>query len=526
MKLSSADRKGPLPVYQSENPPARRKRRLAFKGAAVLMVAALGGLWVFSCATPPRRHDPVAQRTEGDRQILAFDMNRSGQPDYWEYAQGDGRVTAVAFADSCGQPGQPISLDAMDRASIPHFVILLDGVPFEVVVQARQAGLFRLFYAPSKVICCFPAMTDLALADVMHSERCQSLQALGFDRSANHTCGGNSAYLSAANAPWAAKVSFRASPWWDGLMYLDPQKVFDHELQEMGKCFAKFQTGEAYGYSVGTAGLGTRYGREGMAKYLAELDAFCQQIVYERRGRVRITLTADHGHGLVEDKLVSFKDVLKAGGYHESDSLCEPPDVVTVSYGLVTYAEFFTKDAAGVAKCLLNHEAVDFTCYPDGDKVVICDRDGAASVSQGPHGGFKYDHSQADPFKLGPILQRLAHAGKISPDGEIDEAALFEATVDHEYPDPLARVWRTFHGLVQNQPDVIANLRDGYCHGSQFFYDAIGGHVASTHGSMNRRSSTTFVMSMLGDLPPVLRSGEILPALAKLRQPAQLAGSK
>ncbi len=133
----------------------------------------------------------------------------------------------------------------MDQSSIPHFVILLDGVPFHMVEEARRDGLFRLFYAPSKVICCYPSMTDLALSDVMHAGACYSLQALGFDRTRNCKCGGSSAYLSSDNAPWVAKMNYRASPWWDGLMYLDPQKVFNHELQGLKKTFAKFQEGEA-----------------------------------------------------------------------------------------------------------------------------------------------------------------------------------------------------------------------------------------------------------------------------------------
>ncbi|NLG42428.1 MAG: hypothetical protein GX547_04215, partial [Phycisphaerae bacterium] len=67
----------------------------------------------------------------------------------------------------------------------------------------------------------------------------------------------------------------------------------------------------------------------------------------------------------------------------------------------------------------------------------------------------------------------------------------------------------------------IAGLRSGYCHGSRFFYEAIGKGVASTHGGLRRDTSTTFVMSMLGDLPPALRSQDILPALARLREVRQ-----
>jgi hypothetical protein len=71
---------------------------------------------------------------------------------------------------------------------------------------------------------------------------------------------------------------------------------------------------------------------------------------------------------------------------------------------------------------------------------------------------------------------------------------------------------------VQHPPDLIVNLRDGACHGSRFFYTMIG-RVGSTHGSLNRMNSTTFALTMLGELPPALRSEELMPALEKLRAP-------
>ncbi|MBP9025893.1 MAG: hypothetical protein KBH81_07090, partial [Phycisphaerae bacterium] len=159
-----AERKGAGAMCSLRNPPARRRSALPLKVAAALSLAALGGLSMFGCASPVRRHMPVAQHAEGDRKVLAFDMQRAGRPDYWEYVEGDGRVHAIAFAEASGQPGSPLVLDEMDQSSVPHFVILLDGVPFHMVEEARRDGLFRLFYAPSKVICCYPSMTDLALS--------------------------------------------------------------------------------------------------------------------------------------------------------------------------------------------------------------------------------------------------------------------------------------------------------------------------------------------------------------------------
>jgi len=70
---------------------------------------------------------------------------------------------------------------------------------------------------------------------------------------------------------------------------------------------------------------------------------------------------------------------------------------------------------------------------------------------------------------------------------------------------------------VKKPADLIVCLRDGWVHGSKFFYTMIGG-ATSTHGSLNQLNSATFVITMLGNLPPALRPEEVMPALDKLRK--------
>jgi hypothetical protein len=394
-------------------------------------------------------------------------------------------------------------------------MIVLDGVPFELVEQLYREGHFRLFYPPARVICCFPSMTDLALAELFHVGRCRAYQALHFDRTANRLSSGGLTYLRATNSPWVDKMNYRCSFWWDAKAYLDPRAVFQHELRGMRDTLRSVHEGEAYAYSVGTAGLGTRGGRDAILEYLRTVDRLCERIVYERRGNVKLTLTADHGHNLVQNWRVSFRKVLADGGYRQTKSLNDPRDVVPIAYGLVTYAAFFTRDPAGVADCLLRHEDVEFACYPSDGGIIVRDQTGQARIAKG-RTGFTYDSRHGDPLKLAAIVEQLRRDGDVSADGEIDETALFQATVDHYYPDPLARIWAAFHELVEEPPDLIVNLRDGACHGSRFFHAMIR-TVDSTHGSLNRMNSTTFALTMLSELPPAMRSRDLLPVLERLR---------
>jgi len=459
---------------------------------------------------------PIKVEAANNETILAFDTDGDKRPDYWQYQRPDGRKHALAYAtDESGQPGERIELDLVDAAECPHFLVVLDGVPFELVDQLYREGHFRLFYPPARIICCFPSMTDLALAELFHTGRCVAYQARYFDRAADRLAGGNTMYLGGRNSPWLSKMDYRCSFWWDARAYLDPQAVFDHEISRIAHTFRSIDEGEACAYTVGTAGLGTRGGRAAILKYLRTVDRLCERIVYERRGRVEFTLTADHGHNLVENRRISFRKLLEAGGYRQTRALRRSRDVVVVAYGLVTYAELFTRDPAGVASCLLQHGDVEFACYPADGGIIVSDRTGQARVTKG-RAGFVYDSRQADPLKLAPLIEQLRREGKVSADGEIDPAALFDATLDHDYPDPLARIWGAFHDLVENPPDLIVNLRDGACHGSRFFHVMIG-KVSSTHGSLNCKNSTTFALTTLGKLPLAMRVRDILPALERLR---------
>jgi hypothetical protein len=357
-------------------------------------------------------------------------------------------------------------------------------------------------------------MTDLALADLFRCGPCLACQALYFDRAANRLSNSSAVYLHAQNSPWVRFMDYRCSFWWDVLVYLDPQPVFNHEMNGMLREFRRHEQGRACAYSVGSAGLGTRGGRPAIEQYLRAVDQLCERIVYERRGRVKITLTADHGHNLVENRLISFDQVLTEAGYHPARALRGPRDVVTISYGLVTYAELFTADPAGVVECLVRHPDVDFACYPEGDEVVVRDQRGQARIWRAAQ-GFIYDLTAGDPLQLAETIARLRAQGKVTDAGEIDDEAFFAATLEHDYPDALDRLWRAFHALVGHAPDLIVNLRDGACHGWRFFRDMVG-KVSSTHGSLNRANSTTFVMTMLGEPPPAMRTRDVLPALQAL----------
>jgi len=487
--------------------------------ASCSIVLALVGLSL--CGCQPVADFPLqSDRATGPNghALVAYDVNDDGQPDYWQDADAAGRIVELRFdEDGDASPEKTVRLDAASR-NVPHLVIALDGVPFDLVRELYEQGRFRLFHPPARLISCFPSMTDLAFSLVFDSERCLGCEALYFDPVRNTLSDGNAVYLNGTNAKWAEKLAYRCSFWWDANAYLNPQAVFEHEMRGISRAFRRVETGQAFGYTVATAGLGTRGGRDAVIRYLETIDRLCEQIVYRRRGQVRLTLLADHGHNLTHNRRVSLKRHLREAGFDPSKQLDDPKDVVVVEYGLVTYAALSTNDPQAVADAVLTHPGVDLVAYAQGGQIVVRNPEGLAHVAK-EGDRYRYQADSGDPLQLAPVLADLAEQGRVSRHGWVDDRALFDATATHVYPDPLHRLWLAFNGLVQRTPDVLVCFRDGYAHGSKMFDFFIGG-ADSTHGSLNRINSTTFVMTMLGELPPALRPEDVLPALDKLQTDA------
>jgi len=451
-------------------------------------------------------------------------MDKDGRPDYWQRFDRHGRKVEMRFSTQPGEPNEVVLLDAFPSQDIPHFIIALDGVPFPLIEELYQQGRFRLFHPPSRVVTCFPGMTNPAFQRIFGGDKPMAYEAKYFDRKKNRLTDGSDTYLRGQAADWTKNLDYRCSFKLDALCYIKPDMVFAHELQEIENVFRKTSQGTKIVYSVATAGLATRGGRKAILKYLTTIDQWCEQIAYDRRGRVNITLLADHGHSPSAQGRISFKKLLKKNGYRLTNRLANARDVVTVEFGLVTYAAYYTNDPAGLAAAILKDPRTTLACYPltkqtktpDGSDVVVQTIDGKATI-RSRQGNFSYDLDYGDPLRLSPIIDLFQQNRKVDPDGFIDDIAMFEATVRHTYPDPLRRVWLAFNGLVQRPPDLIVCLKDGWVHGSSFFYSAIG-KVASTHGSLNQRNSTTFAMTTLGPLPPTLRLEQVISNLNKLQK--------
>jgi hypothetical protein len=221
-------------------------------------------------------------------------------------------------------------------------------------------------------------------------------------------------------------------------------------------------------------------------------------------------MMADHGHNLTASKSASasLERELKNAGFHVRSSINSNRDVVIELAALVNYVGIRTRQAQRVADACVQAPEVEFATYLEDSSIIIRDSRGAAAIEQ-RDGAFRYRVIDRDVLSYTSVIEQLRAAGKLSTDGWAADRDWFDATIDHQYPDGPRRLWDAFHGLVVSAPDVMVTLKPGYHAGEQQLERWIT--MKSTHGSLDRANSLTFLMTMNGKThPPVIRGGDVM----------------
>ena len=421
----------------------------------------------------------------------------------------------MAFEVVRGADGSVTRIDPakVDLSRKRHLVIAMDGTPYALVQELHEKGMLPAFWAPTPMVSVYPAMSDVAFARIFGGDVPMGFEAAYYNRELRRLSDGNAVYIAGANEPWSERLDYRLTNFWSAVQYLKPRSFFYQEIETIVKRLKKCRKNTFVAYLASTAGMGTRFGREGYAEALLVLDRLARQLMVESDGEVTVTLLADHGHTMLPAKRAPIEKFLAHRGWRMVKQLKRERDVVPVMFGLVTYAAFYTDLPAELAEALVGMPQIELVSFPDGDSVVVMSRHGQARVTK-RGGRYRYDSSGGDPLELAPIIAELKAQGKVDADGFIDDRAMLEATLGFVYPDPLKRLWESFHGLAQHPADVVVSLKDHWYYGRKNFEGATP--RLSTHGGLGGINATTFVMSTAGRIEKGIRVGDFREAVKSL----------
>ena len=442
-----------------------------------------------------------------------YDTDADGKPDYAEHLDDNGVVEHIRYdRDENGDFEEDVALARVPDSERRDLVLLLDSVPFGVVRDTWNAGRLRLFFPPSRTISPFPVMTDVSFAEFFDVSPCPGIESEFYD--GRSLADGYDNYAHERNTPWHRGVDYHLNHYAHAFAYISAAPWFDHELAQFQRIALSSDRRTTVCYSAGSSAMGAYLGRNGHEIVLNHVDRMCQWIVCQSHGRIRVSMLSDHGHNLVNSHRIPLPETLARLGWHVTDRIRGPADVVVPQFGVVTCAALWTLRPEALAQDCIGLEGVEHALWRDPqDRVVVLGRDGWAVV-EARDGRYSYHAERGDPLKLAPIIELLRRQGRLDAGGFADDQAWFEATRDHVYPDPLQRVWRAFHGLVVHTPDVLLAVADGYHSGSAFQSHVVQA-LRAAHGNLGMPGSSGFVASMAGPLPVVSRMKDLRAALAE-----------
>jgi len=177
-------------------------------------------------------------------------------------------------------------------------------------------------------------------------------------------------------------------------------------------------------------------------------------------------------------------------------TLLGPKDFVLLRNGFVSVAAIYTlqENAGAISMVLSEIEGVDFSVYISGPSIIVHGQAGIAKINRSKD-DYQYTAITGDPLKMAKIAHGLVQAGRSDGHGFIQEHDWWEATKHHEYPDPLRRIWKGLHDLVQHPATILVSFKDGYAFGPAIFDQKIMNGREGTHGALLSDHSNGFLMT-------------------------------
>ena len=404
----------------------------------------------------------------------------------------------------------------------------LDGVPFDMITEAKSRGLFDNFRAPARLLSPFPSMTNVALAEMLRASPPNGYESRYFDREARELRGGVGKYIGRRTpdkvpSSYMDELDYQEPLPFEFLIYVAGEAVWKADMRRFRERFlAAHRARDFFGFIKATDGLLHQRGPARLAVALESLDRLLRGIQKECGAETEIMLLSDHGMNLQENRRIHLQTHLRGCGYEFVGNMRKPRGrrrVSTPAFGLCGYAALYCgeeTDKAELADALRQLEGIDFSVYRgEGPRAVVTGARGTATIEREERRGgvfFRYAQRDGDPLRLKEAVCAIEGEGQFDERGFAPDAAWLAHTSNHEYPDALANIYGSVHSpRVRHTADVLVSTHDGhYCGWTPFSRYT---RVLATHGNALLASSSAFMMSTHRDFPAHVRSTEARPFL-------------
>ena len=394
-----------------------------------------------------------------------------------------------------------------------YLVICLDGVGYDLVEEMHRRGELANFAPPRPLINAFPSLTNLGLVEILQpvgAPPARGYEDFYFDPARNRLRGGIFHRMSRQHFiagtyrdlfdshPHQLSMTFEyalpvVGPWLNGVV--NTARIRDGFKKSVERVYLAY-------YDASDTAMHLN-GRWLVREQLRVLNRLAGELRRDSSQPVEVILFSDHGNELRRLRRAGLETALRRAGFRLDSRLKDERSVVLPRFGLVAAAALYTQPGreAVAAHALRSARGVDLVVYRDGDGLFVLGRDAEARVERrlkDARSWFRYRAAAGDPLDLAPIIVSLA--GRADADGFIAEDDWLSATAEHDYPDPLRRLWAGFDGLVEQPASVLVSLDDGFYTGSQLL--DVFAWMQATHGNLRRAQSCGMILATDAALMP------------------------
>jgi hypothetical protein len=409
-----------------------------------------------------------------------------------------------------------------------RLLLCLDGVPHEVMLAAKNRGLFDAFGAPSRLLSPFPTMTNIALSCMLDASAPLGYESLYFDCDARELRGGMRKYVGfrtpdKAPSSYMDKLDYQEPLAFEFLVYVAPEAVWRADMKRFRERFRNApKDRDFFAFLKGTDGLLHIRGRKHLDVALESLDRILAEINDWFGAETEIVLFSDHGMNLQENTRVHMQTHLARNGYTLTTNFAKriKRSVAIPAFGLCGYAALYCseeEDVSTLADSLVSLEGVDLALHREenAESLMVKGTRGTALISRNQKDAetlYRYEQITGDPLCLTRIRSGLSDEGRMDKDGWATDVDWYAKTADHIYPDAVANLYQAFYEKrVGHTADVLVSLKDGYYYGDSIFSRLA--NLQATHGNALRASTNAFLMSTHRNFPAHVRANDARPHL-------------
>jgi hypothetical protein len=446
----------------------------------------------------------------------------------------------AARAEASNVAERRAALRVAETPARPRRLLLcLDGVPFDLITEAKSHGQFDSFRDPARLLSPFPTLTNVALAQMLCASPPNGYESLYFDREARELRGGVGKYIGRRTpdkvpSSYMDELDYQEPLPFEFLIYVATERVWRADMRRFRECFlAAPHARDFFGFIKATDGLLHIRGPAQLLVALRSLDQLLREIQQAAGSETEIVLFSDHGMNLEENRKVHLQTHLRRNGYEFVREMRRPRGkrrISTPAFGLCGYAALYCGDETDrgeLADALCQLDGLDFSVYREGDDAaVVKGARGHAVIRRVRRGAatlYAYEQRDGDPLGLACVARAMRDEGLFDESGFASDSAWLARTWRHDYPDALANIYESVHApRVRHTADVLVSMRDGHYFGATPFSRFT--RILATHGNALRASSTAFLMSTHRTLPRYVRSNEARPLLRGPRADEMVSG--